>query len=75
MGLRAGLDVVDKQKKMYQCLCRGLNPGRPARSLVSVLTELPRLRYWSFHQNIMLFLLRVTKLDEYKCEAAETSLR
>jgi hypothetical protein len=36
------LDRVTKKKSHYS-LCRKLNPCRPASSLVSVLTELPRL--------------------------------
>jgi hypothetical protein len=44
VGLRAGLDAVAKRKKSHQCPCWELNPGRPARSLVSVLTELPPVR-------------------------------
>jgi hypothetical protein len=35
--LRAGLDAVAKRKNYSPC--REWNPGRPARSLVSVLTE------------------------------------
>jgi hypothetical protein len=41
VGHRAGLDAVAKRKKSRHCLCRELNPSRPARSLVSILTELP----------------------------------
>jgi len=37
-----GLDELTK-KKSYHCPCREMNHGRPARSLVSILTELPRL--------------------------------
>jgi hypothetical protein len=38
---RAGLDAVAKRKN--PCPCRELNPGRPACSLVIMLSELPRL--------------------------------
>jgi hypothetical protein len=41
MGLRAALDTVAKRKIL--CPCREWNAGRPARGLVTVLTELPRL--------------------------------
>jgi len=35
VGPRAGLDV---EKRPNNCPCRELNPGRPARSLVSTLS-------------------------------------
>jgi hypothetical protein len=41
LGTRSGLDAVVKRKNLRPF--RELNPGRPARSLVAVLTELPRL--------------------------------
>jgi hypothetical protein len=34
----AGLDAVVKRKKSHPSLCRELNPGPPARILVSVMT-------------------------------------
>jgi len=40
MGLRATLDAVAKRKKSHHGPCRELNTGRPARNLVSILTEL-----------------------------------
>jgi hypothetical protein len=40
---RGGLDAVAKSKKFHNFPCRGLNPGRPARSLVSISTEALRL--------------------------------
>jgi len=40
VGPRAGLDAVEKRE--IPSPCRELNPDRPARSLVSILTELPR---------------------------------
>jgi hypothetical protein len=43
MVLRGGLDAVAKRKKSYHCTSRELNPGRPARSLVCLLTELTQL--------------------------------
>jgi len=44
VGPRAGVDTaVVKSKKSDDFPRRELNPGRPARSFVSVLTELPRL--------------------------------
>jgi len=36
-----GLDAVAKREKCHYCPCRELNPGRPARVLVSRVTELP----------------------------------
>jgi len=36
VGSRACLDVVAKRKYLYPCPCRESNPGRPARSLVSI---------------------------------------
>jgi len=40
VGPRAGLDAIAKRTISHHCLCWELNPGRPARSLVSILTEL-----------------------------------
>jgi hypothetical protein len=43
-GPQSRLDAVAKEKiKSLHCPCRELNPSRPARNLVSTLTELPRL--------------------------------
>jgi hypothetical protein len=39
MGHRVGLDAAAKRKSL--CLCQESNSGRPARDLVTVLTELP----------------------------------
>jgi hypothetical protein len=44
LDLRASLDAGAKRKKIsFLFLSRGSNPGCPARSLVPILTELPRL--------------------------------
>jgi hypothetical protein len=43
VGPRAGLDTEARGKIL--CLCRGSNPGRPARSQDTILTELPRLHF------------------------------
>jgi len=43
VGPRSGLDAVAKGKKSHHFHCRELNPGRPAHSLVSVVTKLPRI--------------------------------
>jgi hypothetical protein len=40
VGPRTGLDAVAKRKIKSHYTCRELNPGRPARSIVTVLTEL-----------------------------------
>jgi hypothetical protein len=40
----AGLDVVAKRKKSHYCPYRDLNPDHAARNLVTIPTELPRLR-------------------------------
>jgi hypothetical protein len=40
VGSRAGLDAVVKRKILAHC--RETIPGRPARSLAPILTELPR---------------------------------
>jgi hypothetical protein len=37
------MDAVAKRKKYHHYPCRELNPARPARSLISTVTELPRL--------------------------------
>jgi len=42
VGPKAGLDAVAKGKILFPC--RKLNPGLPARHLVTTLTELPRLQ-------------------------------
>jgi hypothetical protein len=41
VGPRTGLYAMEKRK--ISCLFQELNPGCPAHSLVTVLTELPRL--------------------------------
>jgi len=41
VGLRAGLDAVEKRKNPYPC--REQEPGRRARSLLTILTEISRL--------------------------------
>jgi len=41
VGPRAGLDTV-KKRKIPSMQLPGLNPGRLARSLVSILSVLPR---------------------------------
>jgi len=43
MGPRAGLDAVAKRKN--PCSCREPNPGSPAHSLVTILTELSLLLF------------------------------
>jgi hypothetical protein len=43
VGTRASLDAVARRKKSYHCARRELNTVRPARSLVSIPTELYRL--------------------------------
>jgi hypothetical protein len=42
---RVGLDAVNKRK--IPCPCRDSNPGLPSRNLVTILTELSRLRVTS----------------------------
>jgi hypothetical protein len=41
VGPRAGLNAAAK-KTSHHIFCRELKPCRPARSLVSILTELPQ---------------------------------
>jgi len=41
MGTRAGLDKV--VRTLNSSLCRELKAGRPGRSLVTILTELPQI--------------------------------
>jgi hypothetical protein len=43
VGLRAGLDAMEKRINPYPC--RESNPGRAAHSLVAVPTELSRMKY------------------------------
>jgi hypothetical protein len=45
VGPRTGLDAVAKRRKSVHCACRELNHSRLVRSLVCVLTQLPRLVY------------------------------
>jgi len=40
MNSKAGPDAVAKRKQSLHCPCRELNPDNPARSLVTMLTEL-----------------------------------
>jgi hypothetical protein len=40
MGLRAGVDTVEKRKSLY---CRESNPGSPARTPLAIPTALSRL--------------------------------
>jgi hypothetical protein len=49
VGYRTGLDDVAKRRI---CPCRELNPGRPARSLVSILTELPPASKFSLESSL-----------------------
>jgi len=44
VGPRGDLDAVAMRKKSHDCHYWKLNPGRPARSLVTILTELPQFR-------------------------------
>jgi hypothetical protein len=45
VGSRAGLDAVAKRNQSLHYPYRKSNPGRPVRSLVIILTELPRFDY------------------------------
>jgi hypothetical protein len=47
MGPRFSLNAVTKRKKSPPCRCRESKPGRPARRLVTILTELQRLKRYS----------------------------
>jgi hypothetical protein len=40
VGPRVGLDAVAKSNKSHHCPCQELNSSRPARSLVTIPTEL-----------------------------------
>jgi hypothetical protein len=42
-GPWTSLEAVTKRKRFYRCPYREMNPDRPARSLISIPTELPRL--------------------------------
>jgi len=44
VGPKVGLDAVAKKRNLFIALAANLTPGRPARSLVTILTELLRLR-------------------------------
>jgi len=41
VGPRPGLNAAAKRKVSHLSLCQESNSGRPARSLVTVLNELP----------------------------------
>jgi len=43
VGPRPGLDPVARKTNSHHCASHELNHGRPARSLVTILTELPQL--------------------------------
>jgi hypothetical protein len=44
-GPQSSSERSGEEKKSLQSPCRESNPGRPARSLVTILTELFRLPY------------------------------
>jgi len=46
VGPTAGLDAVGEEKNFHNCPRLELNPGRPARSVVSVPTELSLRTGW-----------------------------
>jgi hypothetical protein len=58
VGPRAGLEAVAKEEKSLLCPYGEWNPGRPARNLVTILTELSRLstQYYKENFNILNFL-------------------
>jgi len=60
VGLRVGLDAVAKKKK-HHYPCRELNAGHPARSLVSILTELLWLPCTVIQQLTLRFFLKNVK--------------
>jgi hypothetical protein len=72
---RASLEAVAKRKILSHC--RESNPGRPARSLITTLTEMFRLLYyfqingifsWSFVDSDLvshLFILLPAELLQY----------
>jgi hypothetical protein len=78
VGPRVGPDAVARRKKSHHCCCRDLNPGRPARSLVSVLTELPRhlsahsKKYKNVYSYLIAFLcyIRVKNFTSVCCGSA-----
>jgi hypothetical protein len=61
---RAGLDAVARRKNPSPC--RESNAGRPARSLVTILTELPLLPVCLLSNKILSLhiLLVITKLGQ-----------
>jgi len=58
-GLWAGLDAVAGKKKSPPCFCWELNIGRPARSLVTILTEFPRVVVKHLLNNLKIQSIRV----------------
>jgi hypothetical protein len=61
----AGLDAVEQRK--ICCSCQELNPGRPARSLVAIPTELTRLCIYmksSLNTITMIKLRRMRGMEE-----------
>jgi hypothetical protein len=65
VGPRVGLDAATKRKN--PCPCRELNHNRPARSLVTILTGLPRLN--TLHRDVhYVFLCRYfVKYELLRC--------
>jgi len=50
-----------RRKNSHHCPCPKLNPGRPTRSLISILTQLPRvLGSVSDFQNVLLTVYTVS---------------
>jgi hypothetical protein len=61
----------ENKKKSHHCLCRELNPGHLARSLATVLTELPRLVSVTYRRKLRMKSFRYRRIY---CTAVELVL-
>jgi hypothetical protein len=70
---RADLNAVAKRKNSIIAPCRELNPGLPARSLVTIVTELPRLLF-HFNPVVQIAISQLHTLTEKSRSPLEKKL-
>jgi len=62
IGQEAGWDSQPVEKKFHHLPCREWSPGRPSRSLVTILTELPRD---TFRTRVITLIHKVHWFDQF----------
>jgi hypothetical protein len=67
VGPSAGLDAVVKRKN--PCPCQESNPGHPAHSFVTILTELSWLIRGQLHFMVTLIINSVGQKPSYEAES------